>query len=219
MRRRAVLRTALTALGGGQAAPREDEAFLLRYYITDRQALGGTEALVAHVARVCRAGVDYVQVREKDLDARALYALTRQVMAAAAPAGTRVLVNDRTDVALAAGAAGVHLRADSLAPRQLRRITPPGFLIAVSCHAAAEVITAAEEGADLVVLGPIFDTPSKRAYGPPLGLAVLREACSRVAIPVLALGGITAERIAACREAGAAGIAAIRLFQADAASA
>lgn len=187
---------------------------LIQYYITDRRALNGSsEALLKATAKAVDCGVDRIQIREKDLPARDLLTLTQQVIALARPRGTQVLVNERTDIALAAGADGVHLPAHSLPPEQIRRITPPGFLIGVSCHSVDEVRQAAAEAADFVVFGPVFATASKQGYGQPLGLDRLREAVRAATIPVLALGGVTADSIAQCLETGAAGVAGISLFQ------
>ena len=183
---------------------------MIRYYITDRRQLTAHESLLDCIARQLTMGIEMIQLRERDLDAHELYALAQAVMALPNPHGTRFLINDRADVALASGAAGVHLRGHGPAPSTIRAITPPGFLIGVSCHSVDEVRRSADEGASFSVLAPIYPTPGK---GPALGLDCLRNAASAVAIPVLALGGITAQRIPECLATGAAGIAGISLFQ------
>ncbi len=183
-----------------------------RYYITDRRSCPGD--LLDCIEANVRRGVDWVQVREKDLPSRELLALVRAALARAAPGGTRILVNERLDVALTAGAHGVHLPAAAPAADALRRIVPSGFLIAVSTHTVAEVRRAEREGADLAVFGPVFPTASKPGLRDIPGLAGLREACSGAQIPVAALGGVTREREARCQEAGAAAVAGIRMFQA-----
>lgn len=181
-------------------------------YITDRKSLPD-KPLEALVSEVIEAGVDLIQIRENDLAARALLGLAERTVAASQGRTSRVVINDRLDVALASAASGVHLGHRSLPAQEVRHIAPREFQIGVSCHSITEVCAAEKAGADYVLLGPIFETPSKLAYGSPLGLETLRLAAGQVRIPILALGGITADRAGQCREAGAAGIAGIRIFQ------
>lgn len=164
---------------------------------------GGT----GHVPGIPPAA-DWLQIREKHLPARSLFQMVRPLTGR----GARIIVNSRLDVALAAAADGVHLPANSPPPARLRPLTPPGFLIGVSCHSVDEVLRAAAEGADYAFLSPIFASPSKPGYGPPLGLELLRRACAGVAIPVFALGGVDEQNAPGCVAAGAAGFASISRF-------
>jgi thiamine-phosphate pyrophosphorylase len=182
-------------------------------YITDRLALGD-RPLLSVVRAAVGAGIDLVQIREKDLGTRALLGLADPVLELARGSATRIVINDRLDVALAVGAHGVHLGSQSLPAAKVRPATPPDFEVGVSCHSAEEVWAAEESGADYALLGPIFPTASKQRYGPPLGVHVLRRAVGGSdGIPVLALGGITVERARECMDAGAGGIAGISIFQ------
>jgi len=203
------------------------------YYITDRSQFPGNEAarrqlLLQRISEATRAGIDYIQLREKDLPARELEELAGQAIrilederlrTANRDMRTALLINSRTDVALAVAAHGVHLRSDDISPADVRRMcsarrdAPVRLTISQSCHHPNDVQQAAIEGANLALLAPVFekkDDPSAK----PAGLEALRRAC-QYNIPVLALGGITLTNAAACLEAGAAGIAAIRLFQAN----
>lgn len=159
------------------------------------------------VPRVIPAA-DWLQVREKQLPARALFDLVRPLTGR----GPKIIVNSRLDIALAAGADGVHLPAHSPAPSVLRPLAGPGFLIGVSCHSIDAVLRAAAEGADYAFLSPIFPSPSKPGYGPPLGLDILHLACAAAGIPVLALGGVNEGNAPLCVAAGAAGFASISAF-------
>lgn len=183
---------------------------MIRYAITDRQQ---TPDLLATIRNNLADGVDWIQIREKDMPTRELAALVRAALALPNPRATRILVNTRADIAIACHAHGAHLTSDSPPPSEFRRIAPPGFLIGVSCHTESELIRAESEGADFAVYGPVFPPRSKAPTTPPIGLAGLAAGCQSVIMPVLALGGITTENAASCIEAGAAGIAAITLFQ------
>jgi thiamine-phosphate pyrophosphorylase len=181
-------------------------------YITERLALGA-DPLLRVIQEAVRAGVDLIQIREKDLATRPLVEVVQAAVEYGRGSLTRLVVNDRLDVALALGAAGVHLGTQSLPVQAVRRWVPDDFLVGVSCHSLDEALAAESGGADYIVLGPIFATPSKLPYGPPLGLDKLREVATRIKIPLLALGGITVDRVKPCLAAGAAGIAGISIFQ------
>jgi len=181
-------------------------------YITDRLSLGA-KPLLPLIQEAVRAGIDLIQIREKDLATRPLAELVQASVECARGTKTSIVVNDRLDVAVAVGASGVHLGTQSLPAQAVRRCVPADFLVGVSCHSLAEALAAESAGADYIVLGPIFATPSKLRYGPPLGLRKLREVATRIKIPLLALGGIVVERVKPCLAAGANGIAGISVFQ------
>jgi thiamine-phosphate pyrophosphorylase len=167
--------------------------------------------LEAFVDEAIGAGVDMVQVRERDLDAAVLRSLVARIMSRAAGGATCVLVNDRADVAIAAGAAGVHLRADGAPVDRARSLGPPGWIVGRSVHSAAEVD--ASQAADYLFFGTVFPSATKLAgAAAPHGLAALGDAVRRSRVPVLAIGGIDATSARRCREAGAAGVAAIGVF-------
>ncbi len=199
-------------------------------YVTDRLSLSGVESpgaqetLLLKIAAAAAAGVDWIQIREKDLSGRDCELLTRKALQQAAdsqannPSPTRILVNDRLDVALSEHVGGVHLGEKSLPLAETKRLAESrgrqkDFLIGVSCHSLEAAKSAASGGADFLFFGPVFATPSKAAFGTPQGLEQLAAVCRSVSIPVLAIGGVTLENAASCLSAGASGIAAIRLFQ------
>ncbi|MGA2814500.1 MAG: thiamine phosphate synthase [Candidatus Acidiferrum sp.] len=190
---------------------REEESF---------KAQSSFAPLLANIAAAAASGVDWIQIREKDLHPGDCANLVCAALRACSGTLSKVLVNDRLDVALAARAAGVHLGERSLPVAEVRRLLsvchqqpPAEFLAGVSCHSLASAQSAAAGGAGYIFFGPIFPTPSKAAFGPAQGLRRLAEVCRAVEVPVLAIGGITLENARECRESGAAGIAAIRLFQ------
>ena len=207
----------------------------LLYYITDRTAFAADEPtrrrrLLDKIAEAARAGVDYIQLREKDLPTRELEMLAReavdilrQLRTGNRELRTAFLINSRTDIALASGADGVHLRSDDITPPDIRALwkkcgagasarefSPREPLIGLSCHSPEEVKQAEAAGATFAVFAPVFE--KKDVPKTPAGLTQLHEVC-KVKIPVLALGGVTLENAKSCLEAGVAGIAAIRLFQ------
>ena len=209
-------------------------------YVTDRQSLPRTSAGVSEqdslgallhtITTAAAAGVHWIQIREKDLSGKDCSSLVRAALrfVKSSHSSARILVNDRLDVAIAERAAGVHLGENGLPVSEAKRLVlsdsqaassaqdlVADFTVGVSCHSLAAATSAAAAGADYIFFGPVFPTPSKASYGPPQGLARLSEICRAVSVPVLAIGGITAENAADCLRAGASGIAAIRLFQDD----
>lgn len=185
-------------MGGGISESRFAH-FVKKYCITDSLDVA---------ARAASDGVEMIQIRAKELSARALAHLVRGAMAHAGQ--SRILVNSRTDVALACGAHGVHLPSGSISPETIHRIAPAGFLIGVSCHTIAELEAAEREGADFAVYGPVFPSVTKSAA--PIGIESFRLAVASVHLPVYALGGVTTENAAQCIAAGAAGVAGISFF-------
>ncbi|MBI2189304.1 MAG: thiamine phosphate synthase [Acidobacteria bacterium] len=170
------------------------------------------DALIDRIGAAARAGVHLVQIRQPGLDGRSLLALAGGAVAAVRGTGTRVVVNDRLDVALAAGAHGVHLRGDSVPAARARSASPRGFLIGRSVHRLEEARAAAGEGAvDYLIYGTVFDTDSKPA-ATAAGTDALAEVCAAVPVPVLAIGGMAVDRLGAVAAAGADGFAAIGLF-------
>jgi thiamine-phosphate pyrophosphorylase len=197
-------------------------------YVTDRKALAGDKSLPALldvIRAIAAAGVDWVQIREKDLPARDLFTLVKEAVALASvrsgsirARSIKVIVNDRLDVALAAGAAGVHLGHASAPAREVVRWcragnAPADFFIGVSCHSLEGAQDAESAGASYTYFGPIYETPSKIPFGKPHGIEELAQIASAVTIPVIAIGGVNASNAPECLRAKAAGIAAIRLFQ------
>jgi thiamine-phosphate pyrophosphorylase len=176
--------------------------------VSDRARSGG-RAWAERARDAAVAGIDWIQVREKDLGARALLALAAQAQEAVAGTATRVLVNGRPDVALACGAAGVQLPERGLPVREVRRAFP-ALVIGASCHSLAAAQRAEEGGADFVVLGPVFATPGKEVSV--LGPGRLAEVARALRVPVYAIGGVDLASAARARAAGASGLAAIRLF-------
>jgi thiamine-phosphate pyrophosphorylase len=191
---------------------------LFLYYITDRKQFSGGESerqqrLLEKVSEAAQNGIDYIQLREKDLSTRALERLARETMQRVVGTSAKLLINSRADVALSARAHGLHLRSNDISTEDVRKIwraagvgTSP--IVAVSCHAEYEIIAAKQAGAGFVVFGPVFE----KSQQPGVGLEALRAVC-RHDVPVLALGGVTLGNAFSCIDAGAAGVAGIRLFQ------
>ncbi len=176
--------------------------------VTDRTRTRGRD-LVAVVGECLAAGLSAVQVREKDLGAGDLAALCRRLRPLTIAAEALLIVNDRVDVALAVGADAVQRTSTSLSVRDMIAVADKRLHVGASVHAREEAIDAEHQGADWVVFGPVYDTESKRAYGPPQGLARLEAVARAVGVPVIAIGGITPGRVAEVRAAGAAGVAVI----------
>ncbi len=183
--------------------------------ITDRRRLrSDADLLVQRVGEAAAAGVDLVQVRERDLDARELSRLVTRCLDAIKGTRTRVLVNDRLDVALATGAHGVHLRSDSISAARARSLAPIGFLIGRSVHSVDEAVRVSADGAvDYLLFGPVFVTASKPGHAP-AGVRMLADVAAATSVPVLAVGGVTAETVTQLAGAGSAGFAAIGWFAA-----
>lgn len=178
------------------------------YLITDRHQTGGRD-LFAVVEEALAGGVRCVQLREKDLPARALLELARAMRSLTDRFGARLLINDRVDIALAAGADGVHLGEEGMPAAVARELLGSGRLIGVSCHGRDGAAAAVAQGADFITFGPVYPTPSKAAYGEPVGIGQLAATTQEIHIPVFALGGIKEANIPEALAAGAAGIALI----------
>ena len=181
------------------------------HLITDRRLAPDLPARVAAALRGLPPRTAAVHLREKDLGGRELLALALAVGKACAEARQLFLLNDRLDVAILVGADGVHLPSSGVPVADARRLLGPAKLVGRSCHARAEVEAARADGADYATFSPIYDTPSKRAYGAPVGVEALREAAG-AGLPLVALGGITAENAPEARAAGAGAVAAIRAW-------
>jgi thiamine-phosphate diphosphorylase len=175
-------------------------------------AAAGEGALVQRIGAAARAGTHLIQIRQSPLEALALSRLVERALAAIEGTGARLLVNDRLDVALAAGAHGVHLRGDSMAAARVRAVAPPAFVIGRSVHSVDEAVAAERDGGlDYLLFGTVFPTASKPGAAA-AGVETLARACAAVALPVLAIGGMTASTLAPVARAGAAGFAAVGLF-------
>ncbi len=178
------------------------------YVVTDRHQTGEGKFLQTLEEIIPEQGM-MVQIRERDLGSRDLLRFAEAVHRLARPFRVPCLMNDRVDLVLAIRSAGVHLRSDSMPTREARKCLGAGALIGKSVHSAEEAFQSEQEGADFVVLGPVYETPSKRQYGPPLGVRVIREAGRRCTIPVYAIGGMTPARVENVMAAGAAGVAVV----------
>ena len=183
--------------------------------VTDRHQTKG-RPLVPLLQRVLTVAAPAIQLRERDLSARELVTLAREVQAVTASHTSQLLINDRIDVALALEGVGVHLRSNSLPVSVARQLLGARRLLGISVHAVEEGLLAESQGADYIVLGPIYETPSKQMFGPPLGIHTLEKACRLIRIPIIGIGGVTAARAREMRCAGAFGAAVITaIFGAD----
>jgi len=176
--------------------------------VTDRSQTRGRD-LVAVAGECLAAGLPAIQLREKDLGAAELAALCRRLLAPAQSAGATLIVNDRVDVALAVGVDAVQRTGTSLTVDDIRRIAGTRLRIGASVHSLGDAVDAELKGADWITFGPVYDTASKRAFGPPQGLARLKTVTGRLRVPVIAIGGITPERVGEVLDAGARGVAVI----------
>jgi thiamine-phosphate pyrophosphorylase len=176
--------------------------------VTDRRQTKG-RPLVPLLQRVLTAAAPAIQLRERDLSARELVTLAREVQALTASHRSQLLINDRIDVALALEGVGVHLRSNSLPVPVARQMLGAQRLLGISVHAVEEAVQAESQGVDYIVLGPIYETPSKQMFGPPLGIHTLEKACKLVRVPIIGIGGVTAARAREMRRAGAFGAAVI----------
>lgn len=179
------------------------------FVVTDRHQTNG-RPLVPLLQRVLTAERPTIQIRERDLSARELVTLAREVQAVTVSRRSQLLINDRIDVALALEGVGVHLRSNSLPVTVARELLGAERLLGISVHAIEEAVQAEAQGADYVILGPIYETPSKQLFGSPLGIHTLEKACRLVGIPIIGIGGVTAARAHEMRAAGAFGVAVIR---------
>jgi thiamine-phosphate pyrophosphorylase len=179
------------------------------YLITDRKLFHAQCSLYLAIETALQAGVKYIQLREKRLPTRMILDMAYWVMELVREYGAKLLINDRVDIALAAGADGVHLGQKSLPAHAVRKVTGDDFLIGVSTHSLDEALEAEKEGADFITLGPIYSTPSKLRYGDPIGVDIIRQVKSQVSVPVLAIGGVKTDTVHEVVRAGADGVAVI----------
>lgn len=177
------------------------------YLITDRRQL--KVPFYQGIEEALKGGVRALQLREKDIPVKELYEMAYKIRELTHRYGARLFINDRLDVALSVGADGVHLARTGIPLRAVQRVTGKGMLIGVSTHTIEEAIGAESEGADFITFGPVYETPSKKKYGPPVGIERLKEVTEKVSIPVFGLGGIKADRVVDILKSGAWGVALI----------